>query len=83
MSKAIDYINVAIVGDFERGYYVSKDDAIKEVEFERKETVNKLFNELKRILPKYVFLSFDGILTMDWDKLHREFTECANKTMEE
>lgn len=53
------------------------------IEVTRKETVKKLLNELKRILPKYVFLSFDGILTMDWDKLHREFIECANKTMEE
>lgn len=41
MSKAVDYINVAIVGDFERGYYVSKDDAIKAVEFERKEMLDK------------------------------------------
>lgn len=55
-------------------------DAIEET---RKETVNKLFNELKRILPKYVFLSFDGILTADWDKIHQEFIECANRTMEE
>ena len=44
---------------------------------------DELFNELKRILPKHIFLSFDGILTMDWDKFHQEFIECANKTMEE
>lgn len=42
MSKAVDYINVAIVGDFERGYYVSKEDAIKAVEFERKEMLDKV-----------------------------------------
>lgn len=41
MSKAVDYINVAIVGDFERGYYVSKDDAIKAVEIEKREMLDK------------------------------------------
>lgn len=52
------------------------------IEITRKETVNKLFNELKRILSKHIFLSFDGILMVDWDKLHQEFIECANKNME-
>lgn len=41
MSKAVDYINVAVVGDFERGYYVSKDDAVKAVEIERIEMAEK------------------------------------------
>ena len=41
MAKAVDYINTAVVGDFERGYYVSKVDAIIAVEIERKEMIDK------------------------------------------
>ena len=41
MAKAVDYINETIVGDFERGYYVSKGDAVQAVEIERTEMVDK------------------------------------------
>ena len=54
MSKAVDYINTAIVGDFERGYYVSKDDAVKSIEIERKERIDKAFEWIKtNIRPHY------------------------------
>lgn len=32
------------------------------IEATRKEIADELFNDLKQILPKHVFLSFDGIL---------------------
>ena len=75
MSKAIDYINVAIVGDFERGYYVSKDDAIKAVEFERKEMLDKTFEWMKENIPKEAYLTYDGIFTVDWSRIKRKFTK--------
>lgn len=53
MSKAIDYINVAIVGDFERGYYVNKDDAVKAVEIERKEMIDKALEWIKTNIRPY------------------------------
>lgn len=59
MSKAVDYINVAIVGDFERGYYVSKDDAIKAVEFERTEMIGKVCKWLSQHLYDNVYLFRD------------------------
>ena len=41
-------------------------------EEERQKVLEKLFQELKRVLPKHVFLSFDGILIIDWDKLYQD-----------
>jgi hypothetical protein len=53
------------------------------IEATRKKITVGLFNDLKRILPKHIFLSFDGILMVDWDKLHQEFIECGKNTLEE
>ena len=75
MSKAVDYINVVIVGDFERGYYVSKDDAIKAVEFERKEMLDKALELMKENIPKEAYLTYDGIFTIDWGRIERIFTK--------
>ena len=58
MSKSVDYINVAIVGDFERGYYVSKDDAIKAVEIERKEICKWIYQHLYD--DEYLFRDNEG-----------------------
>jgi hypothetical protein len=59
MAKAVDYINVAIVGDFERGYYVSKDDAVKAVAIERAEMLDKACRYLSK-LTKFVCCSEGG-----------------------
>lgn len=59
MTKAVDYINMAIVGDFERGYYVSKDDAVKAVVIERTEMIDKACGYLSK-LTKFVCCSEGG-----------------------
>lgn len=75
MSKAVDYINASIVGDFERGYYVSKDDAIKAVKIERTEMLDKTLEWIKKNIPKEAYLTYDGIFTIDMGRLERKLTK--------
>ena len=79
MSKAVDYINVAIVGDFERGYYVSKDDAIKAVEFERTEMLDKIERVINNVLSSYIIRNFHSGDSYNIDKLAKDI----RKEMEE
>ena len=79
MSKAIDYINVAIVGDFERGYYVSKSDAVKAVKIERKEMLDKIERVINNVLGGYVIRNFHFGDSYSIDELAKDI----RKAMEE
>lgn len=75
MAKAVDYINVAIVGDFERGYYVSKDDAVKAVAIERAEMIDKVCKWLEQNVDKYLYNTggYEEYIPKCGDKLFYDF----------
>lgn len=79
MSKSVNYINTAIVGDFERGYYVSKDDAIIAVEIERKEMLDKICKWLEENAFRYVETYGSNYEGFDMQGLLEDF----RKSMEE
>jgi hypothetical protein len=79
MSKSVNYINTAIVGDFERGYYVSKDDAIIAVEIERTELLDKIERVINNVLSGYVIRNFHFGDSYSIDKLAKDI----RKEMEE
>lgn len=79
MSKAVDYINGVIVGDFERGYYVSQKDAVKAVKIEKAEMLDKIEQVINNVLGDYVIRNFHSGNSYSIDKLAKDIRKAMEK----